>query len=152
QERENQPTHIEGHEAHRSLPSSRFGLVAPGVWSAAVARSLIALVRALPLGDGRASISIVRAIVLCMVFVASCSSSSGDATPAPPGGDDTSGDDGGAGDDGGGTNPPPPGSDGGGAAVDPPLGGSSKGSGGAAPVNGATASASGITYRLIVPS
>lgn len=36
--------------------------------------------------------------------------------------------------------------------MQPPLGGSSKGTGGAAPVSGATITAQGITYRLIVPS
>jgi predicted esterase len=44
------------------------------------------------------------------------------------------------------------GRDGGAGNVNPPFGGSSGGSGGAAPVNGATVTASGITYRLIVPS
>jgi hypothetical protein len=37
------------------------------------------------------------------------------------------------------------------AAGIPPFGGSSHGSGGAAPVDGASAQASGVTYRLIVP-
>lgn len=38
------------------------------------------------------------------------------------------------------------------SSVDPPLGGSSKGAGGSAPVAGATMTAQGITYRLIVPA
>jgi len=41
---------------------------------------------------------------------------------------------------------------GGGGALDPPRGGSSGGTGGAAGVGGATMTASGTTYRLIVPS
>lgn len=39
-----------------------------------------------------------------------------------------------------------------GSAVDPPLGGASKGVGGATPLSGATLTAQGITYRLIVPA
>jgi poly(3-hydroxybutyrate) depolymerase len=59
--------------------------------------------------------------------------SGGDASPSADGGDAGS-----------------PGNDAG--SVTPPLGGSSGGSGGAAPVNGMTMQASGITYRLVVPS
>lgn len=44
------------------------------------------------------------------------------------------------------------GQDGGTSNVNPPFGGASGGSGGSAPVNGTTVTASTITYRLIVPS
>jgi hypothetical protein len=86
-----------------------------------------------------------------LVGCAACSSSSGDA--APPGGSSgSSGDDGGVTDDGGGGTSSGNPSDGGGGAGDPPFGGSSKGTGGASPVNGTTATAAGVTYRLIVPA
>jgi hypothetical protein len=60
------------------------------------------------------------------------------SSDSPSAMDGTSGNDGGA--------------DGSMSSVTPPLGGSSGGSGGSAPVQGSTMQASGITYRLIVPS